>query len=77
MEFARNIKQANEAVQELLIQMQTLYRKHRMIYKLEDSLKTIISISEFANEPESKGACAWIIGEFGEFIPKAADLMKE
>lgn len=48
-----------------------------MIYKLEDSLKTIISISEFANEPESKGACAWIIGEFGEFIPKAAELMKE
>ncbi|CAD8159436.1 unnamed protein product [Paramecium pentaurelia] len=77
VEFAKNVQQANEPVQELFIQMQILYRKNRNLYKTNDSLKILFNILEYANEPEAKSACAWIVGEFAEFIPKSVDKMKE
>ncbi|CAK80625.1 unnamed protein product (macronuclear) [Paramecium tetraurelia] len=77
VEFAKNVQQPTEPVQELLIQMQLIYKKNKSMYKHEDSLKFIYSIIEYANEPESKSACAWILGEFGEYIPKSAEKMKE
>lgn len=34
--------------------MQIIYRKNRNLYKVDDSLKIIYSIIDYANEPESK-----------------------
>ena len=48
-----------------------IYRKYKNAYKHDDSLKAIIGLVEYANEPESKAAASWIIGEFGEYIPNA------
>lgn len=57
--------------------MQILYRKNRNLYKTNDSLKILFNILEYANEAEAKSACAWIVGEFAEFIPKSVEKMKE
>lgn len=54
-----------------------IYRKYKNAYKHDDSLKAIIGLVEYANEPESKAAASWIIGEFGEYIPNAIQRMKD
>lgn len=57
VEFASNAfsaKRGDTPVQELLIQVQQIYRRYRHMYKHEDSLKIICELMEFAYEPSAK-----------------------
>ena len=47
------------------------------MYKHEDSLKCVVSLMDQANEAESKAACAWILGEFAEYIPNVIEKMTD
>lgn len=43
----------------------------------EKSLQVIVQLEEFAMEAEAKAACAWILGEFGEYIRDAGERIKQ
>ncbi|EGR27514.1 hypothetical protein IMG5_194630 [Ichthyophthirius multifiliis] len=76
--LSTNKSAGSEYIQEILITLQKVFRKHRVINNQnKNDMELITKIIPQAFDQSAKAAAAWILGEYAEYIPNSLQILEK